>query len=70
MTDLIECVRMKGKMDYCKDAQRLLGKDIVCGKDCPISKNCPRLILEDASDNAIDKAIEAMIKGYLDGKRG
>ena len=49
-------------MRYCKDAQKLLHKKVVCGKDCPILKNCPRLILEDATDIAISMAIEAMIK--------
>ena len=49
-------------MTYCKDALNLLGKKIICGKACPILKNCPRLILEDASDMAIEKAIKAMFK--------
>ncbi len=35
-------------MTYCPDALKLLNKKIVCGKDCPIYKKCPRLILEDA----------------------
>ena len=48
-------------MRYCKDAQKLLKKKVVCGKGCPILKNCPRLIMEDATDIAIERAIEAMI---------
>ena len=51
---------------YCKDALKLLNKKVVCGKDCPILKDCPRLILEDATDIAIEKAIKAMLKA----KRG
>lgn len=47
---------------YCKDALKLLKKKVVCGKDCPILTSCPRLILEDATDIAIEKAIEAMFK--------
>ena len=49
-------------MKYCKDALKLLGVKIVCGKDCPIFTNCPRLILEDATDIAVERAIKAMIK--------
>ena len=49
-------------MSYCKDAFSLLKMKMVCGKDCPIFKNCPRLILEDATDIAIEKAIKAMMK--------
>lgn len=49
-------------MTYCKDALKLLGLKVICGKDCPIVRKCPRLILEDATDAAIDKAMEAMIK--------
>jgi len=49
-------------MKYCKDALRLLKKKVICGKDCPILKNCPRLILEDAIDIVIEKVIEAIIK--------
>ena len=49
-------------MKYCKDALKLLKRKVVCGKNCPIFLNCPRLILEDASDEAIDKAIKAMME--------
>ena len=49
-------------MTYCKDAKKLLGIDVVCGKDCPIIRKCPRLIMEDATDKAISKAIETLIK--------
>ena len=54
---------------YCKDALKLLGKKVVCGRDCPILKNCPRLILEDATDGAIERAILMMIKA-VNRKRG
>ena len=47
---------------YCGVALKLLGRKLVCGKDCPIFKRCPRLILEDASDEAVDKAISAMME--------
>ena len=49
-------------MNYCRDALKLLKKKVVCGKDCPIYQSCPRLILEDATDIAIEKAIKAMLK--------
>ncbi len=49
-------------MKYCKDALKLIGKKVICGENCPIIKNCPRIIMEDATDEAIDKAIEAMVK--------
>ena len=53
-------------MKYCKDALKLLKKKIVCGKDCPIyglvGEDCPRLILENANDIAIEKAIRALLK--------
>ena len=49
-------------VNYCKDARKLLRKKVVCGKDCPIFSKCPRLILEDATDTAIEKAIKRMIE--------
>ena len=60
-------------MNYCRDAQKLLKKKVVCGKDCPIygvaGEKCPRLIMQnvnDANDEAnniaIEKAIKAMLK--------
>tara|TARA_Y100000310_G_scaffold144390_1_gene143661 strand:- start:29086 stop:29295 length:210 start_codon:yes stop_codon:yes gene_type:complete len=48
-------------VDYCDDARKLIGRMVACDK-CPIVANCPRLILEDAADKAISKAIQAMIK--------
>ena len=56
-------------MKYCKDALKLLKRKVVCGRDCPIFGNCPRLIMEDATDIAIEKAIEAMIRGYLNDRK-
>ena len=53
-------------MEYCKDAWRFLKVKVVCGKGCPIyggaGEKCPRLILEDATDIAIEKAIKAMME--------
>lgn len=53
---------------YCDDALKLSNIKIVCGKDCPLFKNCPRLILEDATDEAINEAIEVMIEIVKKGK--
>ena len=47
---------------YCKDALKLLNKKIVCGKDCPIFNKCPRLIMEDATDKAIELSIKRMME--------
>lgn len=46
---------------YCKIARKILKRNIVCGADCPLLKDCPRIIMEDASDEAIEKAIDSMI---------
>ena len=58
---------MSSKMSYCEDAKSLLGIDTVCGK-CPMYKTCPRIILEDATDKAINKAMKAMIKNIKKGE--
>ena len=55
-------------MRYCRDALKLLKKKVVCGLTCPIFGKCPRLILEDATDAAIDKAIQAMM-GVISEKK-
>jgi len=47
---------------YCKDALQLAGVKTICGETCPLFKDCPRLILEDAADAAIDKAVEGMMR--------
>lgn len=51
---------------YCKLARKLLKKEVVCGMDCPIygvaGEKCPKLIMEDASDIFIEKAIKAMMR--------
>jgi len=49
-------------MKYCKDALKLLKKKVICGKDCPIIENCPRLIMEDATDKAVEEAIKRMLE--------
>ena len=57
-------------MKYCKIASDLLKAKIVCGKECPIYKDCPQLIMEDAMDKAIIKAMKAMLRSYNDRKNG
>ncbi len=49
-------------MDYCKDAYKLMKIKVMCGKDCPLLDDCPRLLLEDISDKAVEKAIKKLIK--------
>jgi len=49
-------------MKYCEIATRLLKINTVCGKNCPIYENCPQLIMEDATDKAIEMAIKRMIE--------
>jgi hypothetical protein len=55
-------------MKYCKDAVALLGIKVICGKDCPILEDCPRIIMEDATDKAISKALKAMIRSLHETK--
>lgn len=55
-------------MNYCKDALKLLKVKVVCGQGCPLFDNCPRLIIEEATDMAIEKAILAMI-GVMNEKK-
>ena len=49
-------------MKYCKDAFKLLGVKVVCGMGCPMYKDCPRIILEDAVDKGVSKAIKRLIQ--------
>ncbi len=49
-------------MTYCKVALKLLGVKTVCGVNCPMFKNCFVLILEDATDSAIEKVSDAILK--------
>ncbi len=49
-------------MKYCKLAKKILKRDIICGQECPLLEDCPRLIMEDATDEAVNKAVDAMIK--------
>ena len=58
------------EFENCKDAKRWLSIDVICGKDCPVFANCPRLIMEDATDKAVGKAMEAMtaMKENVNGK--
>uniref|UniRef100_A0A6M3KCT6 Uncharacterized protein n=1 Tax=viral metagenome TaxID=1070528 RepID=A0A6M3KCT6_9ZZZZ len=55
-------------MNYCKVAAKLLKINTVCGVACPIYENCPQLIMEDASDKAIEKAIEAILRSLKNEK--
>jgi len=50
------------RVTYCKDATKLLKKSVICGKDCPIYGDCPRLIMEDANDKAIGRAIKRLLE--------
>lgn len=51
---------------YCTDARKLLGVETICGKGCPIygiaGEDCPRLIMEDATDKAIGKAMKKIVR--------
>jgi len=49
---------------YCKDAQEYLGINVICGEACPLLLRCPRLIMEDATDQGVSKAILAMKELY------
>jgi len=49
-------------MKYCEVAFELEGVKVVCGSKCPLISNCPVLILEDAADTGINKAIKALMK--------
>jgi len=49
-------------MSYCKDAYKLFRIKILCGKDCPIYKTCPWIILGDAADKSAKKIMKEMIK--------
>ena len=48
------------ELGRCDFAGRLFGGEIICGKDCPIFGECPRIIMEDATGDTIDKAMDAM----------
>ncbi len=48
-------------MEYCKDAKKLLGKEVVCGKDCPLFP-CLRLTIEDALGDATEIIMAKEIK--------
>ncbi len=48
-------------MIYCKDAEQLLGIQVMCGGECPLVTKCPRLILEDAMDEAVRQAVNALL---------
>lgn len=50
------------KTEYCKLAKRKYKRNIVCGSKCPDIGNCAMLILEDAIDEAIPRALDALGK--------
>lgn len=49
---------------FCKDAYKLFGIKILCGKDCPIYKKCPRIIIEDTSDKMANEIMKEFIRNY------
>ncbi len=51
-----------GRRKYCKVAKAILKRNLVCGADCPLLKNCPCIIMEDAVDKAIEESLKAMIE--------
>lgn len=55
---------------YCQDAKKLLGIEVECGKECPLLKSCPRIILEDAIDKAVSKAINVMMRCLIEKAKG
>ena len=52
--------------EYCPDALWLLGKRVICGKNCPLLTRCPRIILEEATDAGIEKAIRAIKEALVE----
>jgi len=49
-------------MNYCKDAYKLFGVEVLCGRDCPIYKTCPWIICGDVADKSAQKIMKEMIK--------
>ena len=49
-------------MNYCKDAYKLFKIKILCGKECPIYKTCPYIVLGDTADKNAKKIMKAMIR--------
>ena len=47
---------------YCKDAYKLFGIKILCGKDCPIYKTCPYTVLGDTADKNAKKIMKEIIR--------
>lgn len=70
-----KCLKDISEGDYCKIASEIFNRYYVCGQKCPIYKNCPKLIMEDANlevseiqDKATDKALRAMLKAVRNGR--
>lgn len=55
--------------DFCGLAKKIIKEDIICSGDCPLIEKCPRLIMEDAIDKAVESAVTAMI-GLIKEYRG
>ena len=49
-------------INYCKDSYKLFKIKILCGKDCPIYKTCPWIVLEDAADKSARTIMREMIR--------
>jgi hypothetical protein len=48
----------------------LLGQDVVCGKSsCPIFDKCPRIMMEEATDAAVDRVIDTILEIVNENKR-
>ena len=47
---------------YCKDAYKLFKIKILCGKECPIYKTCPWIVLGDTADKNAKKIMREMIR--------
>lgn len=56
-------------MNYCKDAKKLFDTEILCGKDCPLYKACPYILLNDMADKAAKKLMREIIRVSKKGKR-
>ncbi len=46
----------------CEIAKLILGHSrVVCGVNCPIFVDCPRIILQDANDLGVEKALKSVL---------
>ena len=49
-------------MNYCKDSYTLFKVKVLCGKECPIYKTCPYIVLGDSADKNAKKIMKEMTK--------